>query len=101
MTIISLRPRRGDKCNLTPGASPGWRGGAEERGMEGFVADLYCDETKLAVEVDGNIHELERVKQIDLLKENVFEARGLFILRFKTETVINEIKSISHKRLCI
>jgi very-short-patch-repair endonuclease len=74
--------------------------------ISGFVADFYCDETRLVIEVDGSIHELENVKKRDVLKENVFIDRGLFVLRFKNEqvvseieTVINEIRSISRKRL--
>jgi very-short-patch-repair endonuclease len=72
-----------------------------QQAIEGFVADFYCDEAKLVIELDGSIHNLESKKQKDQHKENVFIARGLFVLRFKNEQVVNRIKNVTSEIISI
>ena len=52
-----------------------------------FVADFYCAEKKLVLEVDGKIHkhQLERDKERDLIIEKL----GLKVLRIKNEELDN------------
>ena len=51
--------------------------------IRGFVADFYCDELKLALEVDGRIHEFQ--KEHDALRQQVIESEGVTVLRFDNE----------------
>jgi very-short-patch-repair endonuclease len=52
-----------------------------------FIADFYCAEKKLVVELDGKIH--EKTKEYDENREAVLIERGLRILRFKNEELNN------------
>lgn len=45
-----------------------------------FVADFYCAEAKLIVEIDGMIHQYH--KEDDILREQILRERGLKIVRF-------------------
>lgn len=65
--------------------------------IKGFVADFYCDEAKLVIEVGGSIHDLESPKKKYQHKENVFIARGLFVLRFKNEQVIKDMENVTNE----
>ena len=65
-----------------------------------YVLDFYCHELKLAIEIDGSIHELEEVKRNDVVRENTLKSLGITILRFSNNevfsnpaTVINKIKA--------
>lgn len=47
--------------------------------IRGFVADFYCHELKLALEVDGGIHEQQ--KEYDAMRQEVIEREGISVLR--------------------
>lgn len=47
--------------------------------IQGFVADFYCHELKLALEVDGGIH--ERQKEYDAMRQEVIEREDISVLR--------------------
>ena len=62
--------------------------------IEGFIADFFCETSKLVVEVDGEIHELPDQKKKDEHRRNVFAARGLKELRFSNERVLTDINGV-------
>ena len=47
-----------------------------ESPVEGYIADFYCVEHKLIVEIDGDIHELPGKKEHDIRRQNKLEAAG-------------------------
>ena len=51
-----------------------------------FVADFYCAEEKLILEIDGEIHESQ--KEYDLWRTSVLKELGLRVLRIKNEETI-------------
>lgn len=59
-----------------------------------FVADFYCHEALLVLEVDGSIHELEEIKQYDKEREEMIMELGLTVLRFTNEEVFTEPEKI-------
>ena len=62
--------------------------------IEGFIADFFCETSKLVVEVDGEIHELSDQKKKDEHRRNVFAARGLKELRFSNKRVLTDINGV-------
>ena len=62
--------------------------------VEGFVADFFCEELKLVVETDGEIHETPEQKEIDKHRKEVFNARSLREVRFKNAEVLNNISYV-------
>ncbi len=56
-----------------------------------YIADFYCHQLKLVIELDGGIHEREEIKQYDKARENDLKELGLTILRFKNEEIINNL----------
>ena len=49
--------------------------------MRFFIADFYCAEEKLVVELDGPIHELQQ--DYDLLRTWIINQLGIKVIRFK------------------
>jgi very-short-patch-repair endonuclease len=58
-----------------------------EAQVEGFIADFYCAEHKLIVEIDGDIHELEDVKKRDVFRQDILEKAGYKVIRFSSDDV--------------
>jgi very-short-patch-repair endonuclease len=53
--------------------------------VDHFVIDFYCPELKLAVELDGNVHEIPEQKGYDRARQQYLEAFGIKFIRIKNE----------------
>ncbi len=69
-----------------------------------FIADFYCHEAKLVVEIDGEIHLLQ--KDYDIARTAEMEKYGLKVIRFDNieverniETVIKKIEEFAKSRI--
>lgn len=62
-----------------------------------FIADFYCNELKLVIELDGSIHHLRDVAQYDDYREKMIKEFGLNVLRFTNEEVHSDIESVLQK----
>lgn len=54
-----------------------------------FVLDFYCDAVRLAVEVDGGIHNLESKQLDDALRDAWLNERRIRVLRISDILLIN------------
>jgi len=59
-----------------------------------FIADFYCHEKKLVVEVDGNVHDLTEVKENDDARQGWFNEIGLKVIRFTNEQIITGMHKV-------
>ena len=67
----------------------------------GFIVDFYCWKEKLALELDGGIHQDPAVKERDLIRQNFLEQNGITILRFENNTIFNDLPFVLEKILCV
>lgn len=59
-----------------------------------FIADFYCHEFRLIVEVDGDIHQKKEQRERDLMRSETLEEMGFKIVRFKNKEVIYNITEV-------
>jgi very-short-patch-repair endonuclease len=52
-----------------------------------FILDFYCDEKKLAIELDGNIHENQT--EYDSARDQILMEMGILVVRYKNDEVKN------------
>lgn len=57
-----------------------------------FIADFYCHEHKLIVEIDGGIHESQ--KDYDFLRTYILNQLNYTVIRFKNEEVLSNIDQV-------
>lgn len=62
-----------------------------------YIADFYCHQAKLVVEIDGSIHKLQHIKEYDEGRTYVMEQLGIRVLRFTNEEVFSEIEIVLEK----
>ncbi len=62
-----------------------------------YVADFYCHESKLVIEVDGNFHKKAEVKLYDQARTTLLNELGITVLRFWNEEVINDAPKVLSK----
>ena len=57
-----------------------------------FVADFYCAESKLIVEIDGKSHQNQRDR--DAIRTSAINDRGRKVIRFRDEEVENNLTRV-------
>jgi very-short-patch-repair endonuclease len=63
--------------------------------IQGFIVDFYCHKAALVVEVDGDIHDLQ--KEEDARREKVLSELGLRIVRFRNDEVVRDVSAVVGK----
>jgi len=66
-----------------------------QQGIQGFIVDFYCHKAALVIEVDGDVHDLQ--KEEDEQREKVLSALGLRIVRFGNDEVMRGLSAVVGK----
>ncbi len=59
-----------------------------------YIADFYCHEQRLVIEIDGGVHMLEKQKENDENRTAELERFGIRVIRFTNDQVINSIDEV-------
>jgi very-short-patch-repair endonuclease len=62
-----------------------------------YIADFYCHEKKLVIELDGAIHDKKENKEYDKSRTFEIEALGICVIRFKNDEVETNIDIVLSK----
>ncbi|MBI1908439.1 endonuclease domain-containing protein [Candidatus Uhrbacteria bacterium] len=61
-----------------------------QHGIDNFIVDFYCDEHKLIVEIDGDVHDVPEVAEVDRARQHMLEAQGYHIVRATNSEIFME-----------
>ena len=59
-----------------------------------YIADFYCHQHKLIIEIDGSIHNLPEIIKNDLERQISLENDGMKFLRFKNDEIFNHLEKV-------
>ena len=65
--------------------------------IDNYVVDFYCPKLKLAVEVDGSIHEEKEQKIYDKVRQQYLEGFGVKFVRIKNEELMGNANKAFEK----
>lgn len=65
--------------------------------VEGFIIDFYCHRCRLAIEVDGKVH--EQTQERDRRRDGIIRNKGLHILRFQNQAIENDLENVINRIL--
>ncbi len=60
--------------------------------IDGFIVDFYCPALRTVIELDGGVH--NDAQEHDRARDDILKKRGLRILRFSNEEVLEAIDRI-------
>ncbi|MBE0682888.1 MAG: DUF559 domain-containing protein [Anaerolineales bacterium] len=63
--------------------------------IAGFIVDFYCHKAGLVVEVDGDVHDLQ--KEEDERREKVLSELVLRVVRFRNDEVVRNLSAVVGK----
>jgi len=62
-----------------------------------YIADFYCQEKRLVIEVDGGIHNTTAQQEKDSVKDAHFSFLGMRVLRLKNSEVLGDARGALEK----
>jgi very-short-patch-repair endonuclease len=62
-----------------------------------FVLDFYCPEERLAVEVDGNVHDSDEAQAYDSHRTEAIKGLEINVIRCKNEEVLGDLSTVLKK----
>lgn len=62
-----------------------------------YIVDFYCHKIKLVIEVDGSIHNLQVVNDVDVERQRQLEMEGLKVIRFTNEEILKTKEVVIEK----
>ena len=65
--------------------------------IQTFIADFYCHQLKLIVEIDGGYHEDVEQTEKDKERTEIINFNDINVLRFSNDDVINNINTVLAK----
>lgn len=58
-----------------------------------FILDFYCAQLQLGIEIDGKIHEFQKVR--DRERDNMLKLKfGITTVRYRNKEILNNIKGV-------
>ena len=62
-----------------------------------YIADFYCEEAHLAIELDGGVHLRADQKEYDDARQSAIEGNGITVLRIKNHEVEHDLEGVLEK----
>ncbi len=76
-------------ARLRGGAVGGWKMRRQHR-IDGYLADFACLPLRLAIEIDGGVHQRDDVALRDYHRQRAIEELGWTVVRFGNEEALAE-----------
>ena len=68
----------------------------KQRIIDNFIADFYCHQARLVIELDGSQHYTPEGKTYDEARTEVLERYGLFVLRFCNSDIEKRFEGVCY-----
>ncbi|MFS8861556.1 endonuclease domain-containing protein [Synechococcus sp. H55.6] len=59
-----------------------------------FIADFFCDDARLIIEIDGGVHREPTQQERDRLREEILRKHGFAVLRFTNDQVLDQTEQV-------
>ena len=68
-----------------------------QKAIDGYIADFYCHDARLVIELDGSQHFTPEGMTYDEARTRVLNAYGLTVLRFTNHQIDSEFRAVCTK----
>lgn len=65
--------------------------------IDKYIADFYCHEKKIVIEVDGVVHDKKENKEYDQARTIELDKLKINVIRFRNDEVINNMERVLQK----
>lgn len=68
-----------------------------QHGFGCYVMDFYCPTIRLCIEIDGEVHNDEKVKKKDEDRTTFLNSKGITVLRFSNEEIEKNCQQVAEQ----
>ena len=68
----------------------------KQRIIDNFIADFYCHQARLVIELDGSQHYTKDGKAYDEQRTKIFEKIGISVLRFSNKDIDEKFDGVCY-----
>ena len=68
----------------------------KQRIIDDFVADFYCHQARLVIELDGSQHYTPEGKKYDAFRTEIMERYGIEVIRFLNRDIDNNFEGVCY-----
>lgn len=68
-----------------------------QHALAGYIADFYCHECKLVIELDGHFHKDQHAKEYDEARSRLLSEYNITVLRFWNRDVMEKTEKVLEK----
>ena len=65
-----------------------------QKAIDKFIADFYCHQARLIIEIDGSQHYTEEGREKDEIRTEVLEEYGLTVIRFTNHQINTNFRGV-------
>ena len=65
-----------------------------QQGIGRYIADFYCAELNLVIEIDGDSHFEQNAEKYDLERNNFMNGLGIRVLRFTNREIVENLDGV-------
>ena len=65
-----------------------------QKPLDNYIADFYCAELLLVIEIDGESHLAEGAKEYDAHRTKVLNGYGIEVVRYTNEQILNHLDEV-------
>lgn len=69
--------------------------------MGRYIADFYCAEARLVVELEGKVHSKKEQREYGQIRREELEARGLRVIKFENREVLKRAEKVLAKIVAV
>ena len=66
-----------------------------------YIADFYCSEARLVIELDGGVHHLKDQRDYDKVRQDVIETREIRVVRIRNEEIEQDPEAVLREILLL
>ena len=66
-----------------------------DKKLKFFIADFYCHDIKLVIEIDGKIH--DKQKNYDQIRSEIINIKNIKVIRFTNNEIFSNIDMVLRK----
>jgi len=59
-----------------------------------YIVDFFCPDSRLVVEIDGNVHDEPNQVRKDAVRQKYLEALGNTVIRFRNEEILHNVETV-------
>lgn len=71
-----------------------WR---RQHPIDMFILDFYAPEIKLAIELDGSVHNVKENKEYDEIRTRYLESKNIHVIRFWNSEIEKDLENVLTK----